>query len=96
MDGILILLAMVVCALVTFGVLVSLVRGGQSGWSMTILSLLGACFAVLLYASGRPFGIDPVFAMSTALLFVLPALAGGGAGALLGWLLRKRDDRKRG
>jgi hypothetical protein len=47
---------------------------------------------VLLYATGRPFGINPGFAMSAALLGVLPALLGAGAGALLGWLLRKRDD----
>jgi hypothetical protein len=85
---------MVVCALAPFALLVKLVRAGLAGLAMTLLSLLGGCFVILIYASGKPFGIDPVLAISLALLFVLPALIGGGAGALLGWLLRKRDDRR--
>lgn len=93
MSGVAILGGMILAALVPFAGLVRLVRGGQAGWSMTILSVLGGCLAVLLFAAGQPFGIDPVLAMSLALLLVLPALLGGGAGAVLGWLLRKRDDR---
>lgn len=81
-------------ALVPFAALVRLVRGGHAGWAMTILSVIGGSLVVLLYASGRPFRMDPVVAMSLALLLALPALLGGGAGALLGWMLRKRDDYK--
>jgi hypothetical protein len=93
MEGVGIIFVMVVCAIVPFAVLVRLVRVGQAGWSLTILAILCGGLMVLLYATGRPFGINPVFAMSAALLGVLPALLGAGAGALLGWLLRKRDDR---
>lgn len=81
-------------ALVPFAVLVRLVRGGHAGWAMAVLCVIGGSLAVLFYASGRPFGVDPVFAMSVALLLAVPALLGGGAGALLGWMLRKRDDQK--
>ncbi len=93
MTGLVILGGMVFAALVPFGILVKLVRGGHAGWSMTLLSVIGALLLVLLYATGRPFGINPVLAMSLALLVVLPAVLGGGAGAVLGWLLRKRDDQ---
>lgn len=93
MSSLTIIGGMAVAALLPFAALVRLVRRGQAGLSLTILSVLGGCLAVLLFASGQPFGIDPVLAMSLALLLVLPALLGGGAGAVLGWLLRKRDDR---
>lgn len=94
MTGLVIVGGMVIAALVPLGLMIRLVRRGHAGWSMTLLSVLGACLMVLLYAAGRPFGVDPVLAMSLALLVVLPAVLGGGAGALLGWLLRKRDDRR--
>lgn len=94
MDAAVIILGMAVCALLPFAFLVKLVRAGQAGWAMTILSVLGGCAAIFFYASGKPFGIDPVLALSILFLFVLPALLGGGAGALLGWLLRQRDDRR--
>ncbi len=94
MQSLGIIAAMAFCAFVLFAVLVRLVRAGQVGWSMTILSALGGCLAVLIFATGRPFGINPAFAITAALLVVFPALLGGGAGALLGWLLRMRDDRK--
>ena len=57
-------------------------------------AVIGAIFVILIYASGRPFGIDPVFAMSLAMLVCVPALLGSTAGALLGWLLRRQDDRR--
>lgn len=87
---------MVVCALVPFFALVRLARAGQFGLVVTILSLFGAVGVVLFYATGKPFGIDPVQAMALLLLGVVPALLGGGAGALLGRLLRNRDDKRAG
>ncbi|WP_341365571.1 UDP-N-acetylmuramate--alanine ligase [Yoonia sp. BS5-3] len=94
MSGLGIVAGMCAAALVPFALLARIMRKGRGGLALTILSLLGAGFAVLLYAAGRPFGIDPVLAMSLALLLVLPAFSGAAAGALLGWLLRKRDDHK--
>lgn len=90
----LILLVMLACAFVPFILLVRLVRGGAGGWATTILSVIGAGLVIALYASGRPFGIDPLAAMTTAMLGFVPAFCGGAAGALLGWLLRKRDDQR--
>ena len=94
MQGFAIIGIMAGCALGAFVMLVWLVRNGKSGLALSILSVIGAGFVVLFYAAGRPTGIDPVRAMSGALLFALPALAGGLAGGALGWLLRQRDDRK--
>ncbi len=94
MGDLAIIASMLGCAFLPFAVLVKLVRAGASGLALTFMSVLGGVFVVLIYASGRPFGVDPVFALSAALLFVFPALLGGAAGALLGWLLRRRDDQK--
>lgn len=94
MGGLAIIGIMAVCALVAFALLSRWVRAGAFGLALSLLSLLGACLAILIYATGRPFGINPLLAMDLALLWVFPALLGGLAGGLLGWLLRQRDDRK--
>lgn len=96
MGGLWVLALMLCAAFVPFALLLRLMRGGQSGLALTVMSALGAVFAILLYASGRPFGVDPVMAMSVALLAALPAFLGGGAGSILGWLLRRRDDNRAG
>jgi hypothetical protein len=85
---------MLTCAILPFLLLSRLVRSGQSGLALSIASLIGATFAIFFYESGRPLGIEPFFAMSMAMLVCVPALLGCAAGALLGWLLRKRDDRE--
>jgi len=59
-----------------------------------VLSILGAALAILIFATNRYIGIDFVQAWTIALLFVLPALMGAGAGTLLGWLIRKRRERR--
>ncbi|MBQ2261110.1 MAG: UDP-N-acetylmuramate--alanine ligase [Loktanella sp.] len=87
---------MILCALVPFLALVRLSRAGQFGLVLTALSVLGAVAVILFYATGKPFGIDPVQAMAILLLGIVPALIGGGAGAVLGRLLRKRDDKRAG
>jgi hypothetical protein len=83
---------MLTCAMLPFVLLTRLMRTGQSGLALTVTSVIGATLAVFIYASGRPFGIDPIFAMGAAMLVCVPAFLGSVSGALLGWLLRKRDD----
>ena len=86
---------MLACAMVPFFVVTRLVRDGQSGLALTIIAVIGGTFAVFLYAAGRPFGVDPVLAMAIVMLGCVPAILGSLAGALLGWLMRRRDDRGR-
>ncbi len=84
--------AMLTCAMLPFLLLTRLMRTGQSGLALTITSVIGATLVIFIYASGRPFGIDPVFAIGAAMLVCVPALLGSVSGGLLGWLLRRRDD----
>ncbi len=84
---------MLLCAGAPFLLLTALMRAGQSGLALTIGSIIGGALVILIFASGRPIGIDPVFAMTLAMLGFLPALLGSAAGAFLGWLLRRQDDR---
>lgn len=94
MDGFGIIAGMAFCALVPFFALARWARAGKFGLVLSVLSALGAVAVILLYATAKPFGIDPVQAMAILLLGVVPAGFGGGAGALLGKLLRNRDDRR--
>jgi len=85
---------MLISAALPFALLTKLARAGQTGLTVTIISVIGATLVIFIYASGRPFGINPVFAMAVAMLACIPALLGGTAGAFLGWLLRRQDDRR--
>ncbi|MEL6683381.1 MAG: UDP-N-acetylmuramate--alanine ligase [Pseudomonadota bacterium] len=84
---------MLIFAGAPFALLTWLMRSGQTGLALTMVSVIGATFAVFIYASGRPFGVDPVLAMTIAMLACVPALLGSTAGLFLGWLLRRQDDR---
>lgn len=88
-----IFLGMLFCAMAPFALVTYLVRSGQTGMALTVVSVVGATLAVFIFASGRPFGVDPVLAMTLAMLACVPALLGSTAGAFLGWLLRRQDDR---
>ncbi|PJI91333.1 hypothetical protein BC777_0159 [Yoonia maricola] len=94
MTQLLVLGVMLIGAAAPFALLTKLMRAGHSGIALTIVAVIGAVFVILIYASGRPFGIDPVFAMTVAMLACVPALLGSTAGAFLGWLLRRQDDRR--
>lgn len=94
MAQVLVLGIMLTSAVVPFALLTKLMRSGQSGLTLAIVSVIGAALVIFIYASGRPFGIEPVFAMAVAMLGCVPALLGAAAGALLGWLLRRQDDRR--
>ncbi|MEM8536823.1 MAG: UDP-N-acetylmuramate--alanine ligase [Pseudomonadota bacterium] len=94
MTQVLLLGIMLSCATLPFILLTWLVRRGQSGYALTAASVIGATLVILLFAAGRPIGIDPVFAMTLALLGFVPAMLGALAGALLGWILRRQDDQR--
>jgi len=61
-------------------------RRGRFGLPLSVVSVLGGVLAVLIYATGGTFGLDPLQAYAIALVGVLPALLGALAGFLLGWL----------
>ena len=65
-----------------------LVLKGKNGLALTIVSLLGAGFSIMIYATNHDFGIDPVRAIGIALVFFLPALLGSAAGAIGLWTWR--------
>lgn len=93
MQDVLIVSTMLACAMLPFVGCARLMFQGHAGYTLTLLSVLGAAFAILLYGTNHDVGLDPVQAMGMALLFCLPALAGGLAGALLGHILRKRKRK---
>lgn len=94
MFQVILLAIMLAAAGLPFAALTWAMRRGKDGLVLTVVSVIGAAVAILWFAAGRPMGIDPVQAMTLALVFGVPALLGGTAGAVLGWLLRRRDDRR--
>jgi hypothetical protein len=84
---------MMLCGVVPFGLGCFLVLRGQVGAALTLLALIGAALAIALFASVRPFGVDPLQAIIAGLLFLAPAAAGATAGVILGWLIQRRRDR---
>lgn len=93
-EGALLIAAMTACGLIPMFWLNYLMIRGKAGLVLTVLSVLGAVLVILVFATSRPIGIDPLRAWTIALLFVLPALLGAMAGTLLGWLIRRRRDRR--
>ena len=94
MINIIVLSGMIITAMVPFVIMTNWMRGGRDGYALTLICMLVAAFVIFLFGVQIPIGLTPVQAYSFALLFALPAVLGAVAGGLLGWLLRKRDDRK--
>ncbi|MGJ8623270.1 MAG: UDP-N-acetylmuramate--alanine ligase [Yoonia sp.] len=94
MIELLVFFGMLLCAVLPFSFLTKWMRAGQSGLALSVASITGAVLVILIYASGRPFGIDPMIAMAVAMLVCVPAFLGSLFGLLLGWLMRRRDDKK--
>ena len=93
MTQVLVFGGMLISAMLPFALMTWLMRSGQTGLALTVASVIGATLVIFIYASGRPFGVDPIFAMGVAMLICVPAFLGSTAGAFLGWLLRRQDDR---
>lgn len=86
----LVIVLMVVAAFAPLALATFWMQRGKVGYTLTLFTLIGTGLTVALFIASRPTDIDPVQAMSWALLFFLPALIGCAAGALLGWLIYRR------
>ena len=90
MADLAVITVMFVSAMIPFAVMARLMLAQKSGFALTIISVLAAGVAIFVFASITPVGIDPIFAIGVAMVSILPALIGAGAGALLGHLLLRR------
>ncbi len=84
---------MLAAAVVPFvGMTVLMIRQWY-GPALTVAALLGALLVLLIFATSRPVGIDPVFAMTLAMIGAVPAFIGAAAGAMLGWMIIRRRTK---
>ena len=90
MADVLVLLLMVACAMIPFALAAYWLQRGKVGYGLTLMSVLGACLAIAIYAASHFIGVDPVRAMSSAMLVFAPGTLGSAAGGLLGWLIYRR------
>ena len=88
-----VLVVMLICGGVPFIILCKLMIMGKTGLALTLIAILGAALMISMYASTRPMGIDPLSAIIAGLVFLTPAMAGGLAGVVLGWLIYRRRQR---
>ncbi len=93
MGGFVVFAVMVIGAFIPFGIVGYLVRAGKNGLALTIVSAIGGMLVILVWGADGRLGIDPILAISWAMLFFVPATIGALAGWLLGWLMRRKDDR---
>lgn len=94
MADLAILAIMLAFALLGFFMMHRLVFAQRSGAALTFVSVISAALAFFVFAGTTPIGMDPLRAIGAALVCLLPALVGAGAGALLGWLMLRRRFRK--
>ena len=91
--GLVPLVLMVLSALLPFALSARLVDRGRNGPAVSVIAGIGAALVILIWAAAGHMGLDPLMAMSWAMLCVLPAFLGALIGAALGWLMRRRRER---
>lgn len=84
---------MVLAAFIPFGLIGYWVRTGKNGLALALGCLCGGGLVVFGWGSDGRLGLEPLIAMSWAMLFFVPATIGALSGWLLGWLMRRRDER---
>lgn len=95
MADLAVIAVMFVFALIPFGVMARVMFLQKSGLALTIMSVLSAALAFFIFASTTPIGMDPLRAIGIAMVSLLPALIGAGAGAVLGHLLLRRRFKEK-
>ena len=100
MATVLVFILMLTSGLAPFALCTLWMQRGKVGYALTLFSVLAALLTLSVYAASRWIGIDPIGAMSSAMLVFLPGTIGCVAGSLLGWLIYRRrhggDDTGRG
>jgi len=84
---------MFVSAVIPLAVMTRLMLLQKAGLALTFISVLAAGLAIFVFASTTPIGMDPLRAIGIAMVCLLPALLGAGAGALLGYMVLRRRQK---
>ena len=84
---------MFVSAVIPLAVMTRLMLLQKAGLALTFISVLAAGLATFVFASTTPIGMDPLRAIGIAMVCLLPALLGAGAGALLGYMVLRRRQK---
>jgi hypothetical protein len=95
MEELVFLVAMSICALAGFLIMLILVMKRRAAWAIGLELAIAAGFGAMLYQTSHPVGLKPGQSIALALIFLLPALIGGLGGILMGFLVKLRRDRKR-
>lgn len=85
---------MALIGLVSLVVTAQPAKRGKFGVPLTVVSVLGAAFVVLIYGTNATIGLDPLQAYAIGLIGVLPAFLGAQAGFLVGWLIWRKRQRR--
>lgn len=94
MAGLIVFSLLMAGALAPFALVCWLAMTGRARWGIAVCASIAIALAFLVHGASRPEGLDPLFAMSWAMLVALPALFGGLSGLLLGWVLRRRAGKR--
>ena len=95
MANFLVLVVMAVAALVPCVTAALWVKAGKYIWTLILFAVLAACLWISSQAATTDdMGVAPMRALGAALLVFLPATIGCAVGALLGWMVKRRREKK--
>ena len=94
MFSILMLVFMVASAVLSFMGMKALMVAQKHGAALSVVAIVGAAFVVATYLARSIPGEEVVYAVAFAFLICIPSLIGLAAGALLGWLIVRRRQKR--
>lgn len=94
MTGLIPLLIMAAGALGSFLLMAWLIDRGRNGYALTWITFVGTVVVVFTFEASRAYLFDPLRTLGWIMVLWVPALLGGGAGALTGWWLRRRREKQ--